>query len=123
MRRFVGVFAERSFDLTRGPLLRAALLKLASNEHVLLLAIHHIVFDGWSIGIFFRELSHIYNNFKSGKSCPLPELGIQYADFAKWQRERLHDAKLKSSLKYWKLSWPSADADASNQANAKYFRA
>ena len=102
VRRFVGVFAERSFDLTRGPLLRAALLKLASNEHVLLLAIHHIVFDGWSIGIFFRELSHIYNNFKSGKSCPLPELGIQYADFAKWQRERLHDAKLKSSLKYWK---------------------
>lgn len=102
VRRLVGVFAERSFDLTRGPLLRSSLLKLDRNEHVLVVAIHHIVFDGWSIGVFVRELSQIYNNLRSGKPCPLLELSIQYADFAKWQRERLHGAKLRKSLDYWK---------------------
>ena len=71
VRRLVGVFAERSFDLTRGPLLRSSLLKLDRNEHVLVVAIHHIVFDGWSIGVFVRELSQIYNNLRSGKPCPL----------------------------------------------------
>ena len=102
VRRLVGVFAERSFDLTRGPLLRSSLLELDRNEHVLVVAIHHIVFDGWSIGVFVRELSQIYNNLRSGKPCPLLELSIQYADFAKWQRERLHGAKLRKSLDYWK---------------------
>ena len=102
VRRLVGVFAERSFDLTRGPLLRSSLLKLDRNEHVLVVAIHHIVFDGWSIGVFVRELSQIYNNLRSGKPCPLLKLSIQYADFAKWQRERLHGAKLRKSLDYWK---------------------
>jgi amino acid adenylation domain-containing protein len=102
VRRFARVLAEQSFDLTRGPLLRSALLGLASNEYVFLLAIHHIVFDGWSIGVFFRELSQIYNSLRSGKPCPFPELRIQYADFAMWQRERLRDGNLENSLSYWK---------------------
>jgi amino acid adenylation domain-containing protein len=102
VRRFAGVLAEQSFDLTRGPLLRPALLRLASNEYVFLLAVHHIVFDGWSIGVFSRELSQIYNSLRSGKPCPFPELRIQYADFSMWQRERLRDANLENSLSYWK---------------------
>jgi amino acid adenylation domain-containing protein len=102
VRRFAGVLAEQSFDLTRGPLLRLALLRLASNEYVFFLAVHHIVFDGWSIGVFSRELSQIYNSLRSGKPCPFPELRIQYADFSMWQRERLRDANLQNSLSYWK---------------------
>ena len=102
VRRFVGVLAQQSFDLARGPLLRPALLRLASNEHVFLLAIHHIVFDGWSTGVFFRELSEIYNSLRSGKPCPFLELRIQYADFAMWQRQRLRDANLEEHLSYWR---------------------
>ena len=102
VRRFVGVLAQQSFDLARGPLLRPALLRLASNEHVFLLAIHHIVFDGWSTGLFFRELSEIYNSLRSGKPCPFLELRIQYADFAMWQRQRLRDANLEEHLSYWR---------------------
>jgi len=102
VRRLVGALTERSFDLKRGPLLRPALFKLDRGEHVFFLAVHHIVFDGWSVGIFFRELSQIYNDFRNGKSSSLPELGIQYADFALWQRDRLGEANLRSALDYWK---------------------
>jgi amino acid adenylation domain-containing protein len=102
VRRLAGTLATQSFDLARGPLLRPALLRLADNEYVFLVAVHHIVFDGWSIGIFLGELFQIYNSLRNGKPCPLPELRIQYADFAVWQRERLHDANLESSLNYWK---------------------
>ena len=127
VRRFVGMLAEQSFDLARGPLLRPVLLRLGSNEHVFLLAIHHIVFDGWSTGVFFRELSEIYNSLRSGKPCPPPKLCIQYADFAIWQRQRLRDANLEEHLSYWrnqldhlsilkfpfKRSQPAADSSSS----------
>ena len=97
-----GQLARQPFDLTRGPLLRAALLRLASDECVLLLVVHHIVFDAWSTGIFCRELSQIYNSLKNGKPSPLPPLSIQYSDFAVWQRGRLQDVTLENHISYWR---------------------
>jgi amino acid adenylation domain-containing protein len=102
VRRFAAVLARQPFDLARGPLLRTALLRLASNEYVFLLVVHHVVFDGWSIGVFVRELSQIYNSLKSGKPYPLAKLRIQYPDFAVWQRHRLGEVNLESQLSYWK---------------------
>jgi hypothetical protein len=78
--------AHRRFDLTQGPLLRANLLRLCKTEHVLLLTIHHIVSDGWSMGVFVRELAALYEAYMAGRPSPLPELPIQYTDFAAWQR-------------------------------------
>jgi amino acid adenylation domain-containing protein len=102
VRRIAGALAGQPFDLARGPLLRTALLRLANDEYILLLAIHHVVFDGWSMGIFLRELSQIYNNFVTGKPSPMPQLRIQYGDFAAWQRERLQGVNLENHLSYWK---------------------
>jgi amino acid adenylation domain-containing protein len=94
--------AEQPFDLCRSPLIRIKLLRLSQEEHLLLLNIHHIVFDGWSFQILFEELSTLYEAFVAGKSSPLPELPIQYADFAIWQREWLSGEVLDSQLNYWK---------------------
>ena len=79
--------ARRPFDLIDGPLLRAHLLRLSETEHVLLLTMHHIVSDGWSMGVFVQELAALYDAYIAGRSSPLQELPIQYADFAAWQRE------------------------------------
>jgi amino acid adenylation domain-containing protein len=78
--------AQRPFDLSRGPLLRATLLRSSAQEHVLLLNMHHIVSDGWSMGVFIRESAALYAAFVSGQPSPLPPLSIQYADYAVWQR-------------------------------------
>jgi len=94
--------AHRPFDLTKGPLLRANLLRLGEAEHVLLLTIHHIVSDGWSIGGFVRELAALYEAYMTGRPSPLPALPIQYADFAAWQREWLQGDVLEEQLSYWK---------------------
>ena len=94
--------AKRPFDLAKGPLLRSTLLRLGAEEHVLLLTMHHIVSDGWSMGILFRELSSLYGAFSVGKPSPLPALPIQYADFAVWQRQWLQGEALKEQLSYWK---------------------
>ncbi|HEY6930345.1 MAG TPA: amino acid adenylation domain-containing protein, partial [Thermoanaerobaculia bacterium] len=94
--------SERPFDLSRGPLIRGILLRLSSEEHVFLLAIHHIVCDGWSLGIFFRELALFYESFRSGKAPELTPLALAYADFAFWQRQWLSGAVLTSRLKYWR---------------------
>ena len=94
--------ARRPFDLARGPLLRATLLRLDEEDHVLLLTMHHIVSDGWSMGIVFRELSALYEAFSKGKPSPLPELPIQYADFAVWQQQWLQGEVLEAQLSYWK---------------------
>ena len=77
------------FDLSQGPLFRALLLRLSPEEHVLALALHHIVTDAWSLGILFRELSDLYRAFAHGEESPLAELSIQYADYALWQRDQL----------------------------------
>ncbi|MEG5016670.1 MULTISPECIES: amino acid adenylation domain-containing protein [unclassified Microcoleus] len=94
--------ASKPFDLTKGPLLRASLLQLDAEEYVLLLTLHHIIFDGWSIGVFLQELAALYEAFLIGKPSPLPELSIQYADFAIWQREWLAGDRLQTQLNYWK---------------------
>jgi amino acid adenylation domain-containing protein len=101
-RRLIGEDASRPFDLANGPLFRAKLLRLGEEDHVLLLTMHHIVSDGWSMGILHHELSVLYYAFSSGEPSPLPELPVQYADFAVWQREWLQGEILESQLPYWK---------------------
>src|SRR3954463_8906898 len=88
--------AQKPFDLARGPLVRGSLLRLGEREHVLLLTMHHIVSDGWSLGILIRELAALYGG------SPLPELRFQYADYAAWQRQWLRGEALESQLAYWK---------------------
>ena len=102
--------ARRTFDLTRGPLLRVTLFRLSEEEHVLLLTTHHFLADGWSLRVFFRELSALYKAFSTGKSSPLPELTVQYADFAQWQRQWLQGEVLAVELSYWKDKLKGAPA-------------
>ncbi|WP_029006248.1 non-ribosomal peptide synthetase, partial [Azorhizobium doebereinerae] len=90
------------FDLAAGPLLRARLLKLAADDHLLLLTLHHIVSDGWSMGVLFRELSALYPAFLAGRPSPLPPLPIQYPDYARWQRDWLAGDELERQLSYWR---------------------
>ncbi|MFJ2264641.1 non-ribosomal peptide synthase/polyketide synthase [Streptomyces sp. NPDC087844] len=94
--------AATPFDLTHGSLVRATLVRLASDEHVLALAMHHIVTDEWSERIFRRELSALYEAFRAGEPDPLPPLPVQYADFAVWQREWLTGEVLDSQLGHWR---------------------
>ncbi|MBV9107910.1 MAG: AMP-binding protein, partial [Gemmatimonadetes bacterium] len=102
MQRRVTDEAARPFDLSAGPLFRAALLQLGAEDHVLLLSMHHIVGDGWSMGVFFRELSALYEAYREGGESPLPELPVQYADYAVWQREHLRGEALERQLAYWR---------------------
>ena len=102
VRRLAIEEQARPFDLSKGPLLRATLLRLAEESYVLLLNIHHIVCDGWSMPIFIRELSAFYEAFSKGAPSPLPELAIQYADFAHWQRQWLQGDVLAAHLAYWR---------------------
>src|ERR1051325_3828552 len=94
--------ARRRFDLTKAPLLRANLLRLGETEHVLLVTIHHIISDGWSVGVFVRELATLYEAYTAGRPSPLQELSIQYADFAGWQRDWLQGERLEAQLSYWR---------------------
>ena len=95
--------SESPFDLATGPLLRTKLLLLDEDEHVLLIAVHHIVSDGWSMGVFFRELAALYEAFSAGRSSPLPELPIQYADYAVWQRQVMQpgDSYFDDLMNWW----------------------
>ncbi|MEO5732000.1 MAG: condensation domain-containing protein, partial [Byssovorax sp.] len=102
LRRLTADDGERPFDLARGPLLRATLLRLQEQEYVLLFAMHHIVSDGWSIGVVVRELTALYEAFQAGHPSPLPELPLQYADYAVWQRQWLEGEVLEAQLAYWK---------------------
>ncbi|HEY7167532.1 MAG TPA: non-ribosomal peptide synthase/polyketide synthase, partial [Candidatus Binatia bacterium] len=94
--------ASRPFDLSCGPLLRVTLISLAREDHIFLLSMHHIVSDGWSMGVFYRELSICYEAFSHGKPPPLTELAIQYVDFALWQREWLRGEVFEAQLEYWR---------------------
>jgi amino acid adenylation domain-containing protein len=94
--------AQQPFDLASSPLIRPKLLKLTQLEHVLVLTMHHIVFDGWSWGIILQELATVYSALSNDLSPELPELPIQYADFAVWQRQWLTKEALSSQLAYWK---------------------
>lgn len=90
------------FDLQQGPLFRASLLRLDEGKHILVVAVHHIVFDGWSMAILNRELSVLYESAHAGRPSPLPELPIQYCDYAVWQRGWLRDGVLERQLGYWR---------------------
>ncbi|HEU4711739.1 MAG TPA: amino acid adenylation domain-containing protein [Pyrinomonadaceae bacterium] len=94
--------ARKPFDLTRPPLLRASLVRLGPEEHVLLLTVHHIVSDGWSQGVLVREVGKLYQAFSEGKESPLEELRVQYADFAHWRRNWLAGDVLDQHLAYWR---------------------
>ena len=101
-RRLADEEARRHFDLARGPLFRTRLIQLSEDDHILLLTLHHIVSDGWSVGVLYRELSVLYDAFSRSQPSPLSELPIQYADYAVWQRQRLTGDTLESQLSYWK---------------------
>ncbi|MEQ8387017.1 MAG: amino acid adenylation domain-containing protein [Coleofasciculus sp. A1-SPW-01] len=94
--------AQQHFNLSQLPLINAILLRLSQEEHILLITLHHIIFDGWSMGVLIQELVALYEAFSTGQSNPLPELPIQYADFAQWQRQRWQGEGLQSQLAYWK---------------------
>ena len=94
--------ARRPFDLARGPLLRATLLRLGPQEHVALVVMHHIVSDGWSLGVFLKELATLYGSYAAGMPSPLAEPPVQYADYAAWQRRRLNGPALERLLAYWR---------------------
>ena len=93
---------EQPLDLAHGPLLRVTLMRLTEDEFRLLLTMHHIVSDGWSMGVLFRELNALYDAFSKGHPSPLVELPVQYADFAQWQRQQLRGERLEKQLAYWK---------------------
>jgi len=94
--------AALPFDLARGPLLRCRILRLDEEQHYVLVTMHHIISDGWSMGVLVRELAVLYDAFSTGKTAALPELPVQYADFAYWQRQWLQGEVEASQLDYWK---------------------
>jgi amino acid adenylation domain-containing protein len=101
--RLVAEDAQRPFDLVNGPLQRAMLVRLGDEQHQLLLTLHHIIFDGFSLyQVFLPELRTLYEAFAQGQTSPLPELPIQYADFTLWQRKRMQGEMLSEQLDYWK---------------------
>src|SRR5262245_60875463 len=90
------------FNLTDGPLFRGALLRFTAEDHVLLFTMHHIISDGWSMGVLIREFVTLYQACIEGRPSPLPDLPIQYVDFAAWQREWFQGEVLEKQLSYWK---------------------
>src|SRR5207237_9299466 len=100
-REVVQQESGRGFDLQQGPVLRAALLRLAVDEHILVVVMHHIASDGWSTGVLVREFSQLYEAYSQGQASGLAELAIQYADYAVWQRQWLTDEILDNQLLYW----------------------
>src|SRR6476469_3864189 len=101
-QRIIRTEMQRPFSLSQGPLIRLLLFRLAPTEHMLLINLHHIIFDEWSNGILIRELGALYGALSTGQASPLPGLPIQYADFAHWQREWLQGEILESQLAYWR---------------------
>ncbi|MEM1366471.1 MAG: amino acid adenylation domain-containing protein, partial [Cyanobacteria bacterium P01_H01_bin.15] len=93
--------AKNPFDITQDALIRGKILTLDDHQYVLLLTLHHIIFDGWSEGVFKQELESLYDAFSQGKPSPLPELSIQYADFAHWERQWLTTERAQTQLDYW----------------------
>nr|WP_318781269.1 non-ribosomal peptide synthetase [Amazonocrinis nigriterrae] len=102
--------AQQPFDLATAPLIRTSLVVLNQTEHILLVCMHHIVSDGWSMGVFVQELAALYNAFCQGQRSPLAPLSIQYADFAQWQRQWLQGDVLQTQLTYWQQQLANAPA-------------
>ncbi|HEX8696633.1 MAG TPA: amino acid adenylation domain-containing protein [Longimicrobium sp.] len=101
-KRISDAESRAAFDLAAGPLLRARLVRLADDEHLLLLTLHHVVADGWSMGILFRELAALYDAAREGRDAGLPPLPVQYPDYALWQRRRLDGASLEAEVGFWR---------------------
>ncbi|HET7286303.1 MAG TPA: condensation domain-containing protein, partial [Pyrinomonadaceae bacterium] len=101
-RRLANIEARQPFDLSSGPLLRAGLIRLGEEDHILLLTMHHVVSDGWSVGVLVREVTALYEAFSKAKPSPLPELTIQYADYAAWQQQWLQGPVLEEHLTFWR---------------------
>ncbi|HEV2273687.1 MAG TPA: condensation domain-containing protein, partial [Acidobacteriaceae bacterium] len=110
LRRLTEAEARDAFDLEHGPLIRGRLIRLSEDEHALLITMHHIVSDGWSMGIFRNELSALYAAFHEGRKEPLPALEIQYADYAVWQRQWIEGEILQEQASYWKSALDGAPA-------------
>jgi amino acid adenylation domain-containing protein len=102
--------ANEPFDLERGPLLRVSLIKLRDEDHVVLFTMHHIISDGWSMGVLVEEVAQLYEAYSQGDDSPLEELAIQYADYAVWQREWLKGEVLEEEIRYWKEQLAGAPA-------------
>ena len=100
--------ASTPFNLAEGPLLRVKLLRFATDDHVLLVTMHHIISDGWSIKVLIREMEALYEAYTNKQSAALPELTLQYADFASWQRSWLQGEKLEEQLSYWRAQLADA---------------
>jgi amino acid adenylation domain-containing protein len=100
--RFFNDETAEPFDLATGPLFRIKLLRLSEAEHILMVTMHHIISDGWSVGVLVHEMTELYGAYLSDLPSPLPDLQIQYADFAHWQREWLQGSVLAAQLAYWK---------------------
>jgi amino acid adenylation domain-containing protein len=106
LRRRAREDALRPFELSRGPLLRVTLLRLDEEDHAVLLTLHHVVGDGWSVGVLLRELAALYQAYVEGRPSPLPPLAVQYADYAAWQRDWLRGDVLEGQLAYWRKQLP-----------------
>ncbi|MCM5681089.1 amino acid adenylation domain-containing protein [Schlegelella sp. S2-27] len=102
LRQVLAQHAQSSFDLAQGPLLRAALVRLSPRQHVLALAVHHIVFDGWSEAVFIREFCHIHAALAQNARPALPPLRVQYSDYAAWHSERLQEAAGRKLAEFWR---------------------
>ncbi|MEG7392469.1 amino acid adenylation domain-containing protein [Serratia marcescens] len=109
-RQLAQRLTEAPFDLTQGPLVRAALIRLADEEHLFLLTCHHIISDGWSTGILLRDLGALYGALRRGDADPLPSLTLQYADYAAWQRRYLTPERLAAQAQYWRETLSDAPA-------------
>ncbi|CAH3904235.1 Tyrocidine synthase 3 [Serratia marcescens] len=109
-RQLAQRLTEAPFDLTQGPLVRAALIRLADEEHLFLLICHHIISDGWSTGILLRELGALYGAFRRSDADPLPPLTLQYPDYAAWQRRYLTPERLAAQAQYWRETLSDAPA-------------
>jgi amino acid adenylation domain-containing protein len=107
--RIAGEEARKPFDLSRGPLLRAKLLRLGHEDHILILVMHHIITDGWSMSMLFEEVGELYASFAAGGKPKLPELSLQYSDFSIWQRQSVTGDLLADQLAYWKKQLQGAE--------------
>jgi amino acid adenylation domain-containing protein len=110
LARLSAAEANTLFDLAAGPLIRGQLIRLADDEHILLLTQHHVISDGWSMGILVREVSVLYAAFSQGQPDPLPPLAIQYADYASWQRQWLQGDTLHQQIDFWRSHLEGAPA-------------
>jgi amino acid adenylation domain-containing protein len=110
LNRLLAEHANASFNLQTGPLIRGLLVRESEDEHTLLITMHHIVSDGWSLGVFRNELSKLYSAFRRGEEDPLPELAVQYADYAMWERQWLEGEVLRQQSEYWKGALQGAPA-------------